>query len=673
VRREAVALGAALAFAVALVYAPVARHEFVNFDDNVYVTDNPMVTSGLTWAGVSWAFSTNSGGHWHPLTWLSLMADVQLFGVRAAPMLLENVALHAANAALLLLLLAWLTGRLAESAFVAFVFALHPLRVESVAWVVERKDVLSTLLLLLAVLAYAVWVRAERRVAFLACAVCLALGLLVKPMLVTLPVLLLLLDYWPLRRLSRASLRARLVEKLPLFALALASSVATYVAQSGAGAVQTSIAVADRLANAAVGYGRYVAMSLWPSGLAVFYPLRPVSTLAACGCALALLAAAALAWGLRARLPWLLVGFAWFVVGLLPVAGVLQAGGQAVADRFTYVPQIGLSLAVAWTATYWAGESRARRSALGGIAGIAVLLCAAASARQLGYWRDSVTLFERALAVTSGNFLAHTNLGEALERRGREAEARRHYEAAVAIHPGYAEARNNLGAVLARGGDLKGGVAHFEAALQRSPGLLSARNNLGLALLQLGDNVRAADQYADAVRIAPGSLEARTGMAEAFARLGRWEEARQELEVATRIAPRWAEGYMRLGAVSMKVGRFPEAEAAFQSALRLEPGLPAARYQLSQALLSQGREADAAAILREDLELHPAAVESAIQLAVVLAEGRAGVRDPAAAVRWAERAVQAAGDGPQKPAALEALARVRKITGASLTAPGSAR
>jgi len=569
-RRRLAGLAVLIVSAVALVYAPVARHEFINFDDNLYVTDNPMVRAGLGADGVRWAFTTHAGGHWHPFTWLSFMADVQLFGVRAGPMLLENAALHAANAVLVLLLLVRMTGRVLASGFVAGVFALHPLRVESVAWVVERKDVLSTLFLLLALLAYVAWARRGRKTAYLACALAFAAGLLVKPTIMTLPALLVLLDFWPLGRLSRSRLASRLLEKVPLFVLSLASLAATFVAQSREGAVQPTegVPAGQRLANALIAYPRYVAKTFWPSGLAPFYPLRPVSLVAAAAAAAGLVAAAAVAWKLRARMPWIAVGLAWFVIGLLPVAGLVQIGGQAIADRFTYVPQIGLLVALAWTAAEWAQASSARRAAAAGLAGASLAACAALSARQVSYWRDSVALFSHTLDVTSGNFLAHTNLGEALERRGQEAEARRHYEQAVAIHPGYAEARNNLGASLARAGDLKAAVPEFEAALARSPRLVTARNNLGLALIHLGEVPAAAQQYAEAVRQGPTSIPARAGLADALTRLGRLEEAAEQWEAATQLAPGWVDAQLRLAEVSAKLGRPDRAARAYEAAGR---------------------------------------------------------------------------------------------------------
>jgi tetratricopeptide (TPR) repeat protein len=495
----------------------VRHNGFVPVDDDVYITANPAVLQGLTRAGAAWALTATLGGSWHPLTWLAHMADVSLFGVDPAAHHLVSVGLHAANAVLLLLLLARLTGRLAPSAVVAGLFALHPLRVESVAWAAERKDVLSALFLLLALLAYVRHAARPGPGRYLAVAALFALGLCAKPMLVTLPLLLLLLDGWPLGRFRAEPPGRLLLEKAPLLALSAAASAVTYFAQRGAGAMGLAgeVPAGGRLANAVVSYAAYLGKALWPVDLAVFYPYpagaHPAWRVGAAVIALAGLAGLALA-GLRRR-PWRAAGLLWYLVALVPVVGVVQVGAQAMADRYTYVPLVGIFLALTWEAAA-AARIRGGRTPAAALAVAALLACALLTRRQVAVWRDGETLLVHALAVTRENWVAHYSLGAAREREGRTAEAVAEYEAALRIRPGYVWAENNLGRLLALAGDLPGAIGHLEAAVRGAPRSALPRLNLGLALEAAGRAGEAAAQYAEAARLDPGDPVARAKAAE---------------------------------------------------------------------------------------------------------------------------------------------------------------
>jgi hypothetical protein len=459
-RRLLLLVGLALALGVIAVYAQVHDHAFLTYDDDEAITANPGLQLGLSPAGIAWAFRTTLVANWIPLTVLSLLADQSVHGLAPGSVLLENVALHALATLLLFHVFRRMTGTLWQSAAVAAVFALHPLHVESVAWAAMRKDTLSGVFFMLALLAHLRFVEkpgaARQAVVALAC-VC---GLLAKPTLVTLPFVLLLLDYWPLRRLVRKDgsldgrrLRSALVEKLPLFVLVAASSVATLWAQGAAGAIVAGKALppGTRLANALVTYVDYVRTSLWPSGLAAFYPAPtsgvPLWEAALCG--LLLLAATLLAIRSRLQRPWIFVGWLWFVGMLVPTIGLVQVGSQARADRYMYLPLIGLSILPIWASSEWAATRPALQRALPVVAAVVFAALGASAYQQVGYWRDGVALFQRVQAVTTENALSHAYLGKAFLDRGRGPEAADEMRKAMALDPGYVEMLNNLAWLLA--------------------------------------------------------------------------------------------------------------------------------------------------------------------------------------------------------------------------------
>ncbi|HEY5999605.1 MAG TPA: tetratricopeptide repeat protein [bacterium] len=578
--RPAAILALAVALLAALPYLIAGLPDgFLQFDDNEYVVDNPRVRTGLTLAGVRWALTSFHSANWHPLTWLSHMLDVQLFGLDPRGHHATSVLLHALAAALLFLAAHRLTGMRWRSALVAALFAVHPLRVESVAWVAERKDVLAGVFFMLVLLAYE---RAARRgdpgrspwVPLF-----LALGLMAKPMLVTVPCVLLLLDWWPLGRALPAAaargprFRARLIaEKLPLFALAAFSAAITLVAQTEARAivVMPAATAAARVLNASSSVITYVVQTVWPADLALFYPLATTPapwTAGAIACVGLLVVTAALVRS-RPTLPFLATGWLWFLGMLAPVLGLVQVGYQAHADRYTYLPQIGLTVAAVWGAATLAGRWRVRRLApAAGAATIAALATIATT--QAGLWRDGETIFRHTLAVTRDNWLVRGNLGFLLFSQGRYAEAEPELREAVRINPAFSSAQNNLGNVLALTGRAAEAIPAFRAAIAADPRNAQASANLGNALAEVGRLDEAAEAYRAAIRLDPAGAVARVNLGAILANAGRLPEAEALFRETTRLRPDSSEAWQALGRALALLGRRDEALAAQREAERL--------------------------------------------------------------------------------------------------------
>jgi tetratricopeptide (TPR) repeat protein len=578
--RSRAVLAVIVAALAAATFWPVVRNGFAGYDDNEYVTANPRVHTGLTRENVRWAFAAVHSNNWHPLSWISHQVDSSLFGLNPAGHHAVSLAFHVANAALLFWWLAGLTGALGRSAFVAAVFAVHPLHVESVAWIAERKDVLSTFFGLLALLAWGAYVRKSGALRYFAAVVLFAASLLSKPMLVTLPIVLLLLDYWPLKR------GLRLVEKLPLAAVSLLSALAAFWAQRQGGAVAAieQLPLPLRLANAAVSYAAYLGKTVWPVDLAVFYPFPlngiPQWKVAA---SLALLATiSALAIAFRKRRPWLAVGWCWYVVTLLPVIGIVQVGMQSMADRYMYVPMIGLLIAVAWEA--------ARILPVAGP--IVVAACAILSWRQIPVWKDGLTLFTHTLAVTRDNFVAHDNLGVELDRRGRPDEAIAHYRETLRIKPGDRIGAGNLaqslfekGERLFNQGKMDEAFAVLQEGLQHRPNA-AARANVALILLGRQQFAPAVDQFRAALALDQSILRAQVGLGVALANLDRFAEALHAFEQAIRLDPANVEARFNLAMVSAAAGNRADALRHIDVVLKLNPDYPNAK-QIRAALMGQ--------------------------------------------------------------------------------------
>jgi Flp pilus assembly protein TadD len=575
-----------------LVYIPSGGHEFINYDDPAFVVENPNVRNGLTPEGIRWAFSTTETGNWQPVTWLTHMLDCQLFGLDAGPHHLVNVALHVANTVLLFVLLRFLTSALWPSALVAALFAWHPLRVQSVAWVAERKDVLCAFFALLSLLVYVRYAKKRsgevlgRRpwsYEYSWVVVFLALGLMAKPMLVTLPFAMLLLDYWPLARLtgtseqrngkgtkpsskSRAasakwSLRQLLIEKWPLFALSALFCWLTVFAQSASKAVASfaHYPVDMRLKNVVLAYGEYLLKTVYPTNLAVFYPLpRTTSRPALLGVLAVLVLISWAAWHFKRRRPWLLMGWFWFVGMLVPVSGLVQVGDQFFADRYTYLPSIGLCVAVVFGLAEWVAFARIRVLIASSLAACVLAGCLWSTTRELAFWKDSDTLFTRALAVTHNNFVALNNLGAVLLRRGQTDEAIDLLKQAVVVAPADAEAQNNLGLTLVKLGQLEQAEPYYRNAIQVNPRYRQAYENLGSVYLQTKRLDQAIASLKAAIAIQP-SAKALNDLGVACMRSGRAAEGLESFRQAVNIEPGNAQYRRNLGLALAEKGKFDEA------------------------------------------------------------------------------------------------------------------
>jgi Flp pilus assembly protein TadD len=599
--RLAIWISLALIALSLFIYVPVQHHDFVAWDDPEYFAENPMVTAGLTWSGFQWAMTTGHMGNWNPLTWLSYMVSVGLFGLSAGPELLINAVLHAFNSMLLFVLLYAMTRAVWKSAFVAALFAVHPLHVESVAWVSERKDVLSTFLEFLTLWAYLWYTRRPGAVRYLAVAVAFAAALLAKPMVVTLPLLMLLLDYWPLGRLAveqaepsgvdRNSLRQGIIEKLPLFGVALLVGIVTVVTQQKSGAVAglTKLTIGFRIANALVAYVEYIGKMFWPARLSALYPLHPLPPYLVAGSAivLAVTSAAALRWG-RAY-PWIPVGWLWYLITLLPVVGIVQVGSQAMADRYTYVPLVGLSVILAWGASELTAGLSSRKSLLAVAAAVVILGCTIAARAQVGYWQDSLALWTHAVEVDPLSDTSQRLLADARAKNARYQEALPHYEEALRIEPGNAEAHTGLGYAYAGEGKAEDAIRQYREALRLKPDQMDAHNDLALALAGEGKFEEAIGHYNEALRLKPYAPDTHSNLGVSLFRTGRTSEAEAQLNEALRQQPDNADAHNNLGILFANEGRLADAVLHFQRAVELRSDFEAARRNLSIALAQRDK------------------------------------------------------------------------------------
>jgi len=587
-KRLLAVLCVALCLATAVVYWQTSQHGFVAYDDDQYVYENPRVQAGLTASGVAWAWTTFFYANWHPLTWMSLMLDYQLFGGKAGAFHLVNVAWHMAAGVLLLLALARMTRQPWRSAVVAGIFALHPLHVESVAWISERKDVFSTALAMLALLLYVRYTERPTARRYLWMALAYALSLTAKPMLVTFPFILLLVDLWPMRRiawpLSWSALKPLLLEKIPLLAMAAVSSVFTYVAQHSYGAVVAlgRFPLPARVANACIAYTTYLGKTFWPFDLAVLYPAQPPDTGTALMAAVVLLAITAAALATIRRRPYFAVGWLWFLGTLVPVIGLVQVGVQATADRYTYLPMVGLSLALVWGIADAVANRLALRQGAAVLAGAVLLLLAVGAHAQAAYWSDSLTLFQHTVAATKGNYIILNNLGVTLAADGRHEEAIADYRQAVAIDAGYADARANLGHELLRTGKLDEAYDTLVEALRLKPDAPVALGDLGVALAARGNFEEARQKLAESLRLAPGDAEMQSDLCYVLQRLERIDEALQHCGEALRLNPDLVDGHFNRGTALAAQGQNAEAEAEFSRVLAAHPEHADARAALER-------------------------------------------------------------------------------------------
>jgi Flp pilus assembly protein TadD len=540
-------IGAALFFGTIAVFAPVASADFLNFDDDLYVTHNVHVLEGLNPADIGWAFRATDASNWHPLTWLSLQLDATFFGLDPRGYHLSSVLVHAANAVLLFLVLARMTGATARSAAVAALFAWHPLRVESVAWIAERKDVLCAFFGMLALSAYARYARRPSASNLAAVAVGHVLSLACKPMLMTLPLLLLILDFWPLRR-SASGLGKLILEKAPMAAAAIAVAAVALHAQRAGGSIDSLVntPLGARLANACVAYVVYLGALAWPAELALFYPHAggslPSAAVVAAGLVLACITVAAMATA-RTR-PYVVSGWFWYVLSLLPVVGLVQLGSQALADRYTYLPTVGILWALVWllddALRAWRAPALVRLAS----ASVLCVACAAGTRLHLVFWRDSLAAWSHALAVSGGSEVIHAHLADALFHQGRLEEAIGHYRQALEFNPDNPDLHTSLGLAYARlhradeaRAEYERAIAAAQASTQNKIAVARAHNNLGLLIAREGRLSEAVLHFEEALRLHPDYSDAHNNLGVAFRRLGRVADAVAEFQAALRANP----------------------------------------------------------------------------------------------------------------------------------------
>jgi tetratricopeptide (TPR) repeat protein len=647
--RGAIAVCLLLALATLLLYLPATQNGFVNLDDSEYIIDNPHVTSGITWASVVWALKiTGYASNWHPLTWMSHALDCQLFGLNPGGHHLTSVLLHVINSVLVLLLFRQMTGSLWRSAYVAALFAWHPLHVESVAWASERKDVLSTFFWLLTTIAYVQYVkesklrgpasqaghRPKRWRFYILALLLFALGLMSKPMLVTLPFALLLLDFWPLKRSStdlapdeQPALISLpwiklVLEKTPFFLMAFGASFITYSVQQHAGAVSSleEVSLPRRMGNAAVAYLLYVSKVVWPSRLAALYPYpRHQSVLLILEALGFLLACSALALLATKRRPYLFTGWFWFLGTLVPTIGLVQVGSQAMADRYMYIPSIGIFAMAVWGLRDFLSACTSAGKALAATAGVVALATfLVCTTFQISTWHDSEKLYRHAIAVTQDNYIAFNGLGGALDTGNRPDEALACYAESVEINPRYPEGQYNLGTALLDRGKYDAAVTHLTEAVRQNPDYTVARNNLGKALMLQGKLDEAAAQYSKAIQSSPDYAQAYYNLGTILMAQSRLEDAAARFSKAVELKPDYFDAYGNLGVALMRLGRKAEGITQLSLAVQLRPDDAPSRSNLGMALMDAGRSAEAETQFTEALRLNSTDPKANFNLALAL-------------------------------------------------------
>jgi tetratricopeptide (TPR) repeat protein len=676
-----------------IVFGQTLGFDFINYDDNLYVYEEPAINHGLTLHGLVAAFTHVLAGNWHPLTAISLMLDAQFFGVRPGGYHFSNVLLHTIAVLFLFLVLKRMTSAVWRSAFVAALFAIHPLRVESVAWISERKDVLSGAFFMLTLGAYLGYTNKPSSGRYLTLLASFVLGLLAKAMLVTLPFVLLLLDYWPLQRFALLSTRSKtteslgaarlmpprrlLLEKVPLLVLSAAASGATWFAQKQALTSSEGWPLAWRINNALVSVWTYLRQMFWPTDLALFYP-HPKGNIPGWEVSLALLLILAVSVGVirwRKRYPYLVTGWFWYLGMLVPVIGVVQVGLQARADRYTYLPQIGIYLLLTWGVADLTRSWRARRPILGAAAALLILASMSLARTQAGYWSHAERLWTHVLEVTRNNDVAERGLGTALYKLGRVDEAIPHerealrlrpgdpdlltnlanalvqkrefpeaierYRAVVALRPNDSEARRNLGKALLQSGARDEGLAEFRAALRIRPDDSDASYSLGNVLLEQGQLDEAIGHFRKAIESKANHLAAHYNLAIALSRKGQLDDAITEFRETLQLRPEYADAHNNLAIALLKKGQVRGAIAEWTRALQIQPKNADMHNNLAVALLQDGRGAAALAEWQETLRLQPDRIGAQLSLAWILATWPDGaIRDGTTALDLAQRAAK---------------------------------
>lgn len=630
-RTALVILCAALVLAVVMVYAQSINYRFITMDDYLYVTGNSHIKGGLTGESIRWAFTSFDVSNWHPLTWISLMIDHEISGDNPASYHVTNLLLHAFSAVLLLLVLVRLTGSLYRSAFVAALFALHPMHVESVAWISERKDVLSTVFWLLGIWAYLLYVRKPSIGRYSAVLSLFLLGLMAKPMLVSFPFTLLLLDIWPLRRFSTGTqviLRpARLIfEKVPLFAITVVSCAITFWAQKAGGAVAQlgNVPIEFRVTNAAVSYISYLGKLIWPLDLAIFYP-HPMDTLKGWEIGASLIALAGMTYyaiAIASKHAYVTFGWLWYVITLAPVIGIVQIGSQGLADRYTYVPFIGIFVIIAWgvpdlieRVSGAGSKSRQRQTAaLASLAAVSLVALTGLAYKQVQFWKDDITAWKHAVEVTPENAFSEYNLGRFLHENHKDDEAVIHYTKAVQIDPGRYDGYNNLAIIYMDRGNYDDAEAALQSALRAKPDFAKAYYNMALLLCKRRRFADSFHYYSEAVRLDPENSEVRTRFASAhcdygivLAGEGKLDEAIGHFRMALDIAPTSASAtaHYDLGVTYAGLKKFDLAQREYELAILADPNSAEAHNNLGILLGQQGKIDEAVAHFKKALSINP--------------------------------------------------------------------
>jgi Tfp pilus assembly protein PilF len=604
----------ALATITLAVYWPVHNYEFIDFDDDAYVFENANVQSGLSWQNVKWAFTATLATNWHPVTWLSLMLDCQLFGAKPGPLHLVNVAFHTANTLLLFIVFNRMTKRIWPSAFVAALFALHPLHVESVAWVAERKDVLSTLFWLLTMLTYVLFVEKPSTGRYAISLIVFALGLMSKPMLVTLPFVLLLLDYWPLNRISnqKSAIRNLCLEKLPFFFLTVISSIITYVVQQKGGAI-SGMTFQLKLYNAVCSYFEYILKMFVPTRLAVLYPHRADSLsyiqVIISGFILVLITAVTFYYGRRFK--YLIFGWCWYLGTLVPVIGLVQVGVQSMADRYTYIPLIGLFIIIVFGVCDLLQLNRFKKYVLTTLAATCVVCCIFITSAQLKYWQNSSMLFEHTLALTKNNFIILNNYGTTLTAQNKFQQAAQCFAKAVEIRPMESDYRTNLGAALKSTGRFDEAIEQLRIALKLDPNYSPAHKHLSIALALKGDYDGAIRQYKIFLGPDANVEKLYQDLAGMLIEQGKPDDAVSQLQKALAAKPDSIAILSNLGYILMQNGKSSQALEYYYKATEIDPNDVIIHGRLALALSATGRIDDAIEQCRivlkscpDDVEMH---------------------------------------------------------------------
>ncbi len=667
--RSQILISIVLLSAMLGVFGQMLNHDFVNYDDLDYITQNRMVQNGWTVKGLKWALTSRTHGHWHPLTWLSHMTDCQFFGVNPGRHHLISLLFHMANTLLVFWVLFRMTGAPYRSAVVAALFGLHPLHVEPVAWVAARKDLLSAFFWMLALATYLYYVKRPRWFKYALVLLTFALGLMSKAMIVTLPLILLLLDYWPLNRFqveadagagdssARKSLNSRpgirrvlgLVLEKALFFVILGGSVFITVSfmlyeKLPAFSLAKVWPKKEYLAEALVFYITYLIKMIWPFGLATPYPYTPVPPIwqiAGAAVFLGIVSFLAIRW-FRSR-PYLFVGWFWYLITLLPVIGLVKMGPHSIADRYTYISLIGIFIIIAWGVPDVLPQWPHRRKIMGGLAVVLVVAYSVVAWVQTGYWKNSITLLGHAVQVTEGNWMAHSNLGVALKDAGRLEDAIPHYEASLRVNPEDYKARINLGFAMIRQGDPDAAIRHFSESLRINHRDALAHFTLGMLLKKQGKCSEAVLHFSESLVIKPGNADAHENWGICLSTMGDLPEAVRQFSQALGINPRSVPAHMNLGITLMRQGRPSDAIRHFQEALEIRPHDPKALFFLGTALNEAGMPQEAVEHLKESLEIRPGSAQVHNQLGIALAKRG----DLSGAADHFFQAVQIQPDNPQ--------------------------